>query len=252
MVDDLLVVGSSSYTHIFAEIEDRWEEVLTLDKSYDSYALSGHTLVAVKDNEVYSMSIADCTPELKIPTQSSLDTTCYEVVVSTRFSYKEASPLILTLWDDDQLVLSYSDDPETIIECTESTSAFMVPWSVTILQSDFLMSDSSVASSTSGCDCGFTDSMTCLYPGWYKAIYQRYKGLGKYPYEAICHNITFVFHNSSESGFNLTKCLDIYGTIEEVIEFDVPLTTMRWMNPTSSPTSYPTITSSSTKTISPT
>jgi hypothetical protein len=226
--------------------------VLTLDKSYDSYALSGHTLVAVKDNEVYSMSIADFTPELKIPTQSSLDTTCYEVDVSTRFSYKEASPL----WDGDQLDLPYSDDPENTIECTESTVGVMVPWSVTILQSDFLMSDSSVASSTSGdgFDCGFTDSTTCLYPGWYKAIYQRYKGFGKYPcsYRAICHNITFVFHKSSESGFNLTKCLDIYGTIEEVIEFDVPLTTMRWMNPTSSPTSYPTITSSSTKTISPT
>jgi hypothetical protein len=242
LVDGLLVVSSSNYTHIFArENKGQWEEVLTLDKSYDSYALSGRTLVVVKGDEVYSMNVADCTPEPIIP-KSSMDTKCYEVDVFTQFSYKTATSFWTSIWPSDDVwsELPYSQDAETTIECNETTVGFMMPWSLTILQSDFLMSDSKIASSTygDGCDCGVTSSAICLDPGWYKGIFQRSGDTAnnKYPWQNICHNITFDFNESSESGFNLTRCSSVYDLVREEIEFDIPLTTMRWLSPTSSPT----------------
>jgi hypothetical protein len=252
MGDGLFVVGSSFSTYIFAQENDNhWEEVVTLAESYDSYALSGRTLVAVKDNAVHLMNIADCTPELTTPAQSSLNTTCYEVDISIRFSYKTEDSYLMDIWPE----LPHSDDAESIVECNEMTVGYMTPWSLIILQSDFIISNSTVVSSTAGngYDCGRIDTTNCLHPGWYKAIYERVGEVANFPWENICHNITFDFPASIEKGFNLTGCSRHSYFFTELIEFDVPLTTMRWLGPTStpttssSPTNYPSITPYPTK-----
>jgi hypothetical protein len=37
-----------------------FDETLILDRSYDTYALSGRTLITMNDNQMYSMNMTDC------------------------------------------------------------------------------------------------------------------------------------------------------------------------------------------------
>jgi len=65
---DIMVVGGYNYTHIFSYHNDNWEEILTLQSSYDDYQLSGRNLLVVtQDDEIFYYSLEDCVPT---PTQT--------------------------------------------------------------------------------------------------------------------------------------------------------------------------------------
>ena len=68
--NDILVIGDGDKTHIFSEKYDgQWEETITLDGDYWSYALSGRGLLATKLNDgVYYFDIEDCSKAM--PTQA--------------------------------------------------------------------------------------------------------------------------------------------------------------------------------------
>ena len=142
--DELLVEGSRKHTHVFSREEgsEIWEEVSRLDQSYDSYKLSGRTLIAVDMNkfEVYSMIIANCTPELSI--QNS--TECTEMSVTFTLSH-------------------YGDRDDDSIEVENDCHIGRWVWELTT--SEFFHFDSTLIKTLTNVDgdrCGYTDNTICL------------------------------------------------------------------------------------------
>lgn len=60
----IMVVGGYNHTHIFSLDQDTgyWEEIATLDDSYDDYQLSGRNLLAIKENQIFSFNVEHCVP----------------------------------------------------------------------------------------------------------------------------------------------------------------------------------------------
>lgn len=93
---DILVIREP-LTHIFSEVNGRWTEAMILDQRYRRYAVSGRTLIAMKNNIVHSYSIQDCaqamptqTPSLSNAPSTSLSptATCYWIDIAIIYDQK--------------------------------------------------------------------------------------------------------------------------------------------------------------------
>ena len=65
--EGIMVVGGYNHTHIFSLQYGYWEEIITLQGSYNNYQLSGRNLLVTQDDEVFSFNVEDCAPT---PTQT--------------------------------------------------------------------------------------------------------------------------------------------------------------------------------------
>ena len=219
MDEGLLVVGSANYTHIFSQEDGshEWKEVLKFDQSYERYALSDRTLIALNDKEAYSMSIADCTPEMSIPyLPSENNLNCSEMTVSFTFSNDV---------DDDWY--------------NEHFCSFW-DWELEILTSEFLEVDSTVIKSfvSHDGDSGFghaNNNTICLTQGWYHIVFRHNWDCGR----NTTYNISFDFPDWRDKDFEINGVLEWTGFEWTELHFDIPRTTLRV--PTLSPTTqYPT------------
>ena len=215
MDEDLLVIGSAKHTHVFAReaYNGVWEEVLRFDQSYNNFELSGRTLIAVDNNEVYSMSIADCTPEIGIQDLSSQKSTnCSE--------------------------MSFSISYETEIEFDQDWD-----WGLDIMTSEFLDEDSILVENYAGWIhkqnnhtdyTNLTDNTICLSQGWYRIVFRTALNGGC---QACCYNVRFDFPKSSDESFEFDGCVDNgwWSSTTDEVHFDIPRTTLR-TPPTPSPT----------------
>lgn len=217
MSDGVLVVGSNNYTHFFSETDGVWEEILKLDKSYDAYELSGRTLIAAKDADVFSMNIEDCTPQMPTkPPSTGMNGECYYVNITSSRGVDE--------------VYDYDDDSWQVSD-----------WEVTIRTETFLESDSTAINSVTQ-----SDSTTCLYPGLYEASFAT-EWCG-------CYNVSFDFPDWPDEGFTFSGCSYLGGSIDSAV-FDVPRTKLIVPTPapiTPYPTTSPTTSFSPSKTSAPT
>ena len=238
MNEDLLVVGSAEHTHIFAREDgtDYWEEVLRLDLSYVSYELSGRTLIAVDGNsQVYSMIIADCTPEMStqvIPSKNSEN--CSEMEVSISFELDPG-------W-------GFFD-----------WGSHWGRWGLFITTSEFLEEDSILIQNyTGGVSHGITwktKKLTdCLSQGWYRIVFQIEIDWYDTPKPA-CFNVHFGFPGSTDGGFEINGCVDKdqrRSSTSDEVQFDIPRTTLRMRTSTTQyPTQSPTISSLPSASLSP-
>eukprot|EP00579_Thalassiosira_antarctica_P000992 CAMPEP_0201868280 /NCGR_PEP_ID=MMETSP0902-20130614/2233_1 /ASSEMBLY_ACC=CAM_ASM_000551 /TAXON_ID=420261 /ORGANISM="Thalassiosira antarctica, Strain CCMP982" /LENGTH=865 /DNA_ID=CAMNT_0048393607 /DNA_START=106 /DNA_END=2700 /DNA_ORIENTATION=+ len=66
--EDVLVVGGQNKTYIFSEQNGYFEETLTLNQRYNSFQISGRSVIAATDKEVYTFNINRCTQSM--PTQT--------------------------------------------------------------------------------------------------------------------------------------------------------------------------------------
>ena len=227
MYEDLLVVESAEHTHIFAQEDgsEEWEEVLRLDQSYDDYELSGRTLIAVDGNEVYSMIIADCTPEIIIqdaPQENSANCSEMNVVISFEGELQ-------SLWGS------------------------FLEWGLLITSSEFLEEDSTLIQNYTGSEDLIQNYTICLNEGWYRILFVTETFWTSS--EPNRFNVRFDFPKSKDDGFEINGFLDSggwSGTIDEV-HFDIPRTTVRVQTSRSQyPTYAPTVSSHPSASISPT
>lgn len=226
MDNGILVVGSTNHTHIFSQENDgSWEEILKLDEVYDSYEMSERTLITTNENKVYSINIADCTPELPVPVQPLLNGAkeCYPVNISVSFKYDGGLGFL-----------------EKCIPQGWST------WEVSILTDELIESDSTVEKTMAPRDdqeCGYTDSTTCLPPGRYKLKLHT-------DWTQHCYNVTLNSPGgqSNEPAIKFQECTPCHVLDGDVAVFDVPF------NPpeTSYPTSQTTVSENPFPTHTPT
>ncbi|KAL9183264.1 hypothetical protein ACHAXT_005051 [Thalassiosira profunda] len=187
---DLLVVSSSNQTHIFSQQPDgAWEETLTLDESYSHYQLSGRTLIAADQNEVYSMDIAGCTQAL--PTQMS--------------SISSAPTTFECFWIN-----------VTIVTMSNINSGL---WEAAIQTRDLIASDSTnIVTYSDETDDSWEDQLwmeksTCLRPGQYQFTFH---GEGS--------RFTDRHYRVESNGLLIAqeKVSLSYGEIDNVHPFDIP------------------------------
>ena len=217
--EDLFVVGSAEHTHVFAQEDGRgeWEEVLRLDQSYSSYVLVGRTLIAVDgDNQVYSMIIADCTPEMSIQDVfSEYSAICSEMNVSFSFEIE------LDWYFEWGLFITTS-------EFFEEDSIFIQNYTGRLSQKD-------KEKNPNKRQYNYTDYTICLSQGWYRILFlAEIWGVLNKP---SCYNVRFDFPESRDYGFEINRCVNNEFKIRttDEIHFDIPRTTER-RQPTSSPT----------------
>ena len=210
------MLGSdTNRTHIFSKQHNGlWQETLRLEKSYENYQISGRSLIATSNEEVYAMDISDCTYDIPTmtPSISPGPTSCYDIDIKFNF----------TDWRG---------------ECLEDS------WDVTIKESTFLESDSSIIKTYTyqdGLSCGSSIS-TCLAPGRYEFKLRLFTSLGNDAYrielsfpgeESKRHELVF---EETLSGFSI-----IAFTHTENAIFDIPFDPETLRRPTVSPTTSPT------------
>ena len=224
----LLLVGSQNKTHVFMQQNDGIGfvdvETLVLDQSYDSYQLSGRTLVVVDQSDVISMDIAECTHPVptQVPSASGAPTSCYPVevqfvtenlgyiqVINGNYPWWEA-----TVQTDDSTVKNYADT-----FANHDDRRRLAAWTV------------------QGVDLDMNDSL-CLGPGRYQFVFAV----------DAKDNDNFNIYYSVKSGGGIIAQEQVLGEVakEKVVVFDIPFNPTLINSPSDKPSRSPSTTPSPT------
>jgi hypothetical protein len=236
-----------------------------LDQAYDSYHLSGRTLIGIEQNEVHSMDITGCIQPMptQAPSIPAVPTSCDWVNLT--FSCNPDRRSMLDEWDG--AYAAYTMDTSCIV-ISQDLIYYGGYWEARIETREFLQSDAVIIEVFNNTDGNPYDDgvwglqeqydvkySTCLSPGQYQFVFRAWA-------QPIYYG-TLTVHYKLESNGNVIAQEQVsmsYPEDREGIEvahgFDMPFDPDEANSPTGGPltpkpTPYPTVSAPPTTTKSP-